>query len=254
MTAPGVEGKPLADERADRVATACRVLGKLGVTNTTFGHVSCRDGDGGMLIRAKGEDETGLSYTDPGDVIQVDFDVRKLAGRDGLRPPSESFLHAWLYRLRPDVGAVIHMHPESAVLLTMCGRELRPIYGAYGPGAQLAVAGVPTYDFSLTISNHERGRDFAEFVGDKRAVLMRGHGVAVVGGDIEEACVTMMALKELTDLTYRALLIGEPAPLPAAEQAEVGVPPSPDRPLGSAGGAKGIMAMWRYYLTAAGER
>lgn len=253
MTAHVADGGPLCDERSARVAAACRVLGKLGATHSTFGHVSCRDGDEAMLIRGKGPAETGLSYTEPADVVQVGLDVRKLAGRDGLRPPSESFLHAWLYRLRPDVGAVIHMHPESAVLLTLCGRELRPLYGAYGRGAQLAVGGVPTYDSSLTISSHERGRDFAEFVGGGRAALMRGHGVAVVGADIEEAAVTMMALKELTDMTYRALLIGEPAPLPAAEQAEIGVPPHPDRPLGSAGGAGGVLAMWRYYLTAAGE-
>ena len=254
MTTPGASGGPLDGELTARVAAACRVLGKLGATHSTFGHVSCRDGAGGMYIRGKGPDETGLSYTEPADVVQVGFDVRKLAGRDGLRPPSESFLHAWLYRLRPDVGSVIHMHPESAVLLTMCGRELRPVYGAYGRGAWLAVQGVPTYDSSLTISSHERGRDFAEFAGDKPAVLMRGHGVAVVGRDVEEAVVTMMALKELTDLIYRALLIGEPAPLPAEEQAEVGAPPSPDRSLGSAGGTEGTLAMWRYYLTAAGER
>src|SRR5262249_43693455 len=149
-----------------RVAAACRVLGKLGATHSTFGHVSCRNGADGLLIRGKGPDETGLSYTEPGDVVEVSFDVRKLAGRDGLRPPSESFLHAWLSRLRPDVGAVIHMHPESAVLLTLCGREVLPIYGAYGRGAQLAVEGVPTYDSSLTISSHERGKAFAEFMGD----------------------------------------------------------------------------------------
>lgn len=235
------------------VAAACRVLGQLGATHSTFGHVSCRDGTDAMLIRGKGPDETGMRYTEPGDVVGVSFDVRKLTGRDGLRPPSESFLHAWLYRLRPDVEAVIHMHPESAVLLTMCGHGLRPVYGAYGRGAQLAVDGVPTYASSLTISSHQRGKDFAEFMGDKRAVLMRGHGVAVVGRSIEEAVVTVMALKELTDMTYRALLIGTPATLPADEQAEVGRPPSPDRPLGSAGGAGGVLAMWRYYLAAAGE-
>lgn len=243
-----------AGELPARVAAACRVLGKLGATHTTFGHVSCRYPGDSMLIRGKGPDETGLEYTAADDVVQVDYDVRKQAGRDGLRPPSESFLHAWLYRLRPDVGAVIHMHPESAVLLTMCGRGVQPVYGAYGRGAELAVEGVPTYDFSLTISSHERGRAFAEFMGSRRAALLRGHGVAVVGRDIEEAAVTTMWLKELTDLTYRALLIGEPAPLPADEQAEVGTAPPPGRPYGSAGGAAGTAAMWRYYLTAAGER
>ncbi len=46
----------------------------------------------------------------------------------------------------------------------------------------------------------------------------------------------------------------EPAPLPAAQEAAIGVPPSQDRPLGSAGGAQGTLAMRRYYLKAAGEQ
>jgi ribulose-5-phosphate 4-epimerase/fuculose-1-phosphate aldolase len=249
-----LDTEPLSGELPGRVATACRVLGQLGATHSTFGHVSCRDGDDRMLIRGKGPDETGLRFTEPGDVVGVSFEVAKLDGRAGLRPPSESFLHAWLYRLRPDAGAVIHMHPESVVLLTICGRGLQPVYGAYGRGAQLAVEGVPVYDSSLTISNHQRGKAFAEFMGDSRAALLRGHGVAVVGRTIEEAAVTTMELKELADVTYRALQIGEPAELSADEQAEIAVLHSGDRPLGSAGGAKGTEAMWRYYLSAAGEQ
>lgn len=244
----------MSEDLAGQIAAACRVLGRLDATHSLLGHVSCRQDDDSMLIRGKGPDEHGVRFTGADDVIRVSFEVEKLAGRDGLRPPSESFLHAWLYRLRPDVQTVIHMHPESAVLLTVCGRELRPVYGSYASfGAVLAVEGVPVYDSSVTISSHARGRDFAEFVGQRRAVLMRGHGVAVVGASLEEAAVTTMALKELADFTYKALLIGEPLPLPQAEADEVGTLHSPDRPYGSAGGRAGVLAMWRYYQELAGE-
>jgi ribulose-5-phosphate 4-epimerase/fuculose-1-phosphate aldolase len=244
----------VSEDLAAQVALACRVLGKLDATHSTLGHVSCRADQDTMLIRGKGPDEHGLRDTGTDDVIRVSFEVEMIDGRDGLRPPSESFLHAWLYRLRPEVQTVIHMHPEAAVLLTVCGRELRPVYGSYSPGgAALAVEGVPTYDSSVTISSHDRGRDFAGFMGSRRAALMRGHGAAVAGGSLEEAAVTMMALKELADFTYKALLIGEPLPLPQAEADEVGTLSRPDRPYGSAGGRTGLLSTWRNYQVLAGE-
>lgn len=251
MTTTGVE---VDVDLAERVAEACRVLGVLDATHAAFGHVSVRTGENSMLIKGKGKAEAALRYTSAADVLAVSFDVEKLAGPPDLRPPSESFLHAWIYRTRPDVNSVIHMHPESAVLLTVAGIGIRPIYGAYGPGARLAVEGVPTYDSSLTISGHERGEDFAGFFGDRRACLLRGHGVATAGADIEEAAVTTMALKELVDITYRTHLLGkEPIVLPPDEQAEIGRPINPDRPFGTTGGRTGTLNTWNYFRRLAGE-
>jgi ribulose-5-phosphate 4-epimerase/fuculose-1-phosphate aldolase len=241
-------------ELVERVALACRVLGKLDATHGSFGHVSVRTGPNSMLIKGKGPGEVSLRHTTASDVVAVSFDVRKLGGRDDLRPPSESFLHAWIYRLRPEVESVIHMHPESALLLTVCGIGIAPIYGAYGQGALLATEGVPTYGSSLRISNHDRGQAFAQFMGHHRACLMRGHGVTTAGTSIEDAAVTTMALKELTDVTYGAYLTGrEPAPLPEDELAEIARPPGPDRPFGSSGGQTGVLATWSNYQRLAEE-
>ena len=41
--------------------------------------------------------------------------------------PRMSFLHTWLCKLRPDVQPVIHMHPQSAVLLTTCGFDVHGV-------------------------------------------------------------------------------------------------------------------------------
>jgi L-fuculose-phosphate aldolase len=253
MTATSVDRKAEAD-LAERVAEACRVLGALDATHGSFGHVSVRTGPDSMLIKGKGKGEAALRDTSAKDILAVSFDMEKLSGPPDLRPPSESFLHTWIYKARPDVNSVIHMHPESAVLLTVCGISVQPIYGAYGRGGRLAVEGVPTYDSSLTISSHERGEDFATFFGDRRACLMRGHGVATAGADLEEAAVTTMALKELVDITYRAHLLGvAPIVLPPGEQAEIGRPMAADRPFGSSGGRAGVLTTWNYYRRLAGE-
>jgi ribulose-5-phosphate 4-epimerase/fuculose-1-phosphate aldolase len=241
-------------EQAELVAQACRVLGKRDVTHGALGHVSLRLDDGNsMLIKGKGPGEVGLRYTQPRDVITVDFDANKLDGAADLQPPSESYLHIWLYRLRPEIRSVIHVHPEHAVLLTICDKEIMPIYGAYGSGARLAIEGVPTYPRSITIHDDQLGEAFARFMGAKHAALMRGHGVSVVGNGVEDATVRVMALNELVTMTYKAYLLGTPRPIPDEDRAAMAQLQESGRRRGSAGGEVGMRAAWRYYCSLAGE-
>jgi ribulose-5-phosphate 4-epimerase/fuculose-1-phosphate aldolase len=244
------------DERAliDKVARACRVLGKLDVTHGSLGHVSYRLGDSEtMLIKGKGPGEVGLRYTRPQDILTVDFEAEPVRGAEGLQAPSESFLHFWIYKLRPDIKSVIHVHPANAVLLTICEKEILPIYGAFGGGARLAVEGVPTYPRSITIHDHRLGEEFARFMGGKNVSLMRGHGISVAGTSVEDAVVRAMQLFELTNMMYMAYAIGEPKPIPQEDIDEFRKPLDPARRRGSAGGDAGMLATWRYYVSLAGE-
>jgi ribulose-5-phosphate 4-epimerase/fuculose-1-phosphate aldolase len=241
---------------AELVAQACRVLGKLNLTHGAFGHVSYRVGDTEtMLIKGKGPGEVGLRYTQPRDIITVDFSANKTDGVDDLQPPSESYLHLWLYRMRPEIRSVIHVHPEHAVLLTICDKPVLPIYGAYGPGVRLALedGGVRTYGRSITIHDDRLGEEFASFMGGSRVALMRGHGVTVVGSGVEDATVRTLALDELVTMNYRAYLLGDPRPIPEEDQAEYTRPEESRRARGSAGGAAGMRAAWRYFCSLADE-
>lgn len=244
------------NEMAELVARACRVLGKLDVTHGALGHVSWRLGEEeAMLIKGKGPDEVGLRYTSVDDILEVDFKAEKVAGPAGLQPPSESFLHIWLYRKNPEVRSVIHVHPEHAVLLTICEKEILPFYGAYGPGAALAISGVPTFPRSVTIADDLLGEEFADFMGAGEAALMRGHGVSVVGSGIEDATVRTMALNELVTMTYKAYALGDPKPIREEDVAHLRARDSDQgvRQRGSAGGQAGMLARWRYYCSLAGE-
>lgn len=235
------------------VAEACRVLGALDLTHSSLGHVSYRIADDAMLIKGKGPDEVGLRYTQPEDIIEVGFDAEKRSGPEGLQPPSESFIHIWLYRANPEIRSVIHVHPEAAVLLTACEKPIIPIYGAYGMGARMALDGVPVYPRSIRISDDSLGAEFAEFVGDRQYCLMRGHGVSVTGASVEDATVRTIHLDELLSMTYKAYLLGDPKPIPDEDIAELSGPPEETRKRGSAGGATGMLAHWRYYRRLAGE-
>jgi ribulose-5-phosphate 4-epimerase/fuculose-1-phosphate aldolase len=242
------------DLNRETVATACRILGNLGLTHEALGHVSLRvSGTDRMLIKAKGPDEVGLRYATLRDVIDVDFDANAICPQAGLRPPSESYIHTWLYKLNPTVRSVIHIHPEHAVLLSICGIDLKPIYGAYGLSSRIAVSGVPVYQRSGTVSSDVLGREFAEFMGKHDVAMMRGHGVTVTGTSVEDATVRAIALCQLASMTYKAHLLRGPIDLPSAEIEALRAPLDENRRRGSAGGEPGILATWRYYVRLAGS-
>ena len=234
------------DELRTRVAKACRVLGKLELTKAASGHISARvPGTDTLMIRARGAGETGVRYTAAADVITVDFDGRKLSGRPDLDPPQEVFIHTWLYRTRPEIGSVLHAHPATVILFTICDKPLLPLYGAYDPSSlRLLMEGIPTYPRSITVSSDALGREFAAaMVG--RACLMRGHGITTCGASVEEATLTAIKLNELAEMNYRAHLLGNPRSIPADEIAQIAA--------GRRAGDGHAASSWRYYCSLVGE-
>jgi ribulose-5-phosphate 4-epimerase/fuculose-1-phosphate aldolase len=240
---------------AEKIAQSCRIMGKLELTHGALGHVSYRaEGADTILIKGKGVEEAGLRYTQASDVLEVDFDAEKVDGPDGLQPPSESFIHLWIYRQHPEVRSVAHVHPDHAVLLTIGQKEIRPILGAYDiPAAQMALDGVDTYHRSVTVSNDELGEEFATFMGDKKVALMRGHGISASGSSIEDVTVRCLTANRLVSMMYKAYLIGDPKPISDEDIAVLRAPLDPARTRGSAGGEVGMLASYRYYRSLAGE-
>ncbi len=204
------------------VAKSCRMLGGLELTKAATGHVSQRADDGEhVLIRARGADEVGVRYTTADEVITVDMNGKKVDGPDGLAVPQEVFIHTWLYKTRPEAKSVIHIHPPTVVLFTICDKPLMPLYGAYDPSSlYLWLEGIPTYGRSVTISNDELGKDFTDAMGNKSTCLMRGHGITTAGASVEEATVTAIKLNELAEMNYRAHLLGDPRPIPDEDLAD----------------------------------
>ncbi len=233
----------------ESVAKSCRVLGKLDLTKEPSGHVSARvPGEERALIKARGPAETGLRFVAARDIITVDFSGKKVAGDDGLESPQEVFIHTWLYKTRPDVQCVVHVHPLTVVLFTICNKPLLPLFGAYDPsGLRLLVHGLAHYPRSITVSSEKLGEEFARAMGNKQACLMRGHGITSAGATVEEATLTAIKLNEAALINYRAALLGAPQPI-AQEDIDVIVGKSMGRNTSVYGSTN-----WRYYCKLVGE-
>jgi ribulose-5-phosphate 4-epimerase/fuculose-1-phosphate aldolase len=232
------------------VSQSCRIIGKMQMTREPAGHVSWRiPGTDTILIKARGAGEAALRYVTPDDLIICDMNGKKVDGPDDLAAPNEVYIHTWLYRTRPDVHCVIHVHPTNVVLFTICNKELLPLIGAYDPFAlQLVLDGIPRYPRSVLISNDQLGQDLAQVIGDKSVCLMRGHGITAVGGSVEDATITAWRLNDLAEINYRAALLGNPEPIPD-EDIEVFRSARAGRPRRQApaeGSAAPPNSTWRY--------
>ena len=109
---------------------------------------------------------------------------------DDRRPYLERFLHGEIYRQRPDVMAIVHSHSDAVIPFGITRSAMKPVYHM----ASFLYTGVPVFeirktrkDNDLLIRDNELGQELAKSLGKCSCVLMRGHGMTVVGDSLPEA-------------------------------------------------------------------
>jgi L-fuculose-phosphate aldolase len=113
-------------------------------------------------------------------------------------------LHLATYRVRPDVNAVVHLHPQSVLLLDALGQRIRLVTTdhAYYVGDVARVGFHPPGSAALA----EAAADAV--AGGANCVILAHHGCSVLGETVELAHKRARNLEEAARLTYRALLLG----------------------------------------------
>ncbi len=106
------------EDLKQRVAQSCRVLGAMGLAKGATGHTSARlPGTDRIFVRARGPGELGVRFTTSQQVIEVGLDGEPVEKCDReLDSPREVFIHTQVYKARPDVFAVVHVHPLPVVV------------------------------------------------------------------------------------------------------------------------------------------
>jgi HCOMODA/2-hydroxy-3-carboxy-muconic semialdehyde decarboxylase len=102
----------------------------------------------------------------------------------------ERFIHAEIYKARPDVMGIVHAHSPDVIPFSVSRTPLRPLYH----NAAFLAAGVPVWDIArefgatnMLVSNNGIGKSLAQALSDKSVVLMRGHGDVTVGPTVRVA-------------------------------------------------------------------
>ncbi len=161
-------------ELRSKVALSCRILPM--ALGRTAGHVSARiPRTDEMLLRCRGRGGAALDATDVHHIRRLDFDGEGTGLGDGYAAPHETPLHGEIYRARPDVHAVVHVHCMFALLCGVAGVEFLPVFASYNPGLlRIILDGVPIYERAATVVNLEMAAEMIEVMGERDLVLLRG--------------------------------------------------------------------------------
>jgi ribulose-5-phosphate 4-epimerase/fuculose-1-phosphate aldolase len=121
-----------------------------------------------------------------------------------LEPTSELALHLALYRARPDVNAVVHLHPQTALLLDALGEHIRIVTTDHA----FYLRRVSTVPFRLPGTTELASLTAAMAADGTDCLVLSQHGCVVMGDSVELAHKRARNLEEAASLTYRALAAG----------------------------------------------
>jgi len=177
-----------------RIAAARRMLYREGCDSDVGGHVSARADDGFWV--------TGFEYFDtttPDRVARLDFDLRPLEGELAMSPAVT--FHARIYRERPDVNAIVHLHSHYiSVLSSVEGKTI----GMFNVHSVLFHDEQATY-FDDGVKNH---LEVVDALGDKRVCIMKNHGAIVASDSLENATIEAITLEKAARIQLEAEAIG----------------------------------------------
>jgi L-fuculose-phosphate aldolase len=211
----------VATQETDRdlraqVAWSCRILAMGGHGDYTLGHVSARAADGcHILMKPNG---LGLEEVAAEDMLTLDPDGVRVAGAGPVH--LESVLHTEIYKARPDVGAVIHTHPPYATALGATDASLELV----NHDAVLFREGLAYFEETAElIVRPEQGAAVAVALGNRRALIMRGHGLIVTGETVPWATYAALTLERVLRIQAIARSLGNLRPM-SAEMADLVYP------------------------------
>lgn len=199
---PGVDPALLED-----IVVGSRVLADFGVLDG-FGHVSARHPTNPNHFLMSRSLAPALVTAD--DIMEFDLDGNPVDAR-GRKVFLERFIHAEIYRSRPDVMGVVHTHSPGVIPFSVSQVPLKAMF--HNPSF-LAV-GVPVWDIrkdfgetNMLVSNSAIGKSLAAALGDKPVVLMRGHGDVTVGPTVKMAVFRAYYTDVNAKLQSQALALG----------------------------------------------
>jgi len=186
---------------------ANRILYDQGVLDG-FGHVSMRDPRNAnrfLLSRSMAP-----ALVTAADILAYDRDGAPLNAGD-RRLYLERFIHAAIYRARPDVRAIVHSHSPSLIPFGVTRTPLRPLYHM----SAFLGAGTPVFDIrdvagvtDMLISDNQLGDALAKALGDHTALLLRGHGAVNVGTTIPQVVFRAVYTETNARLQAEAMRLG----------------------------------------------
>jgi L-fuculose-phosphate aldolase len=199
---------PLETNLRKQLVRFSRWVHRLGYTPGTAGNLSVRLDPHLILATPTGCSKSMLR---PSDMVIVDNDGNKISGSRNVT--SEIGMHLAVYRIRPDVQAIVHTHPPIATAFAACGTPLdQPICSEIVMTTGL----VPLAPYATT-GTSEVGDSLQPFIPDHDAILLANHGLLTCGLSLSDAVMKTETVEHFAQVCLAAHQLGGAIPLRPAD-------------------------------------
>ncbi len=191
-----------------RLAAAFRLFGRFGFSEGIAGHITARDPElsDHFWVNPFGIDFSLMKVSDlllvshTGEIVVGDYAVNQAAFA----------IHSSIHAARPDVIAAAHAHSVYGKALSAMRQPLLPL-------TQDACAFYDDHvifdDYTGVVLDPEEGKKIAHALGDKKAAILRNHGLCTVGHSVDEAVWWFITMERSCQAQLLAQAAGPVYPL-----------------------------------------
>ncbi len=178
-----------------QIGTLC---GNKNYTPGYSGNISARYKNG-MLITVSG---SANGYLKKEDIVYTDFKGKSL--EKGKKPSSEKFLHIEIYKQRPDIDFIIHVHSPYLSSFASAGKDLlAPIMAEN----VFYFRGIPLAEYALP-SSMDLVENTVKYFKKYDAVLMENHGFIIASKTIEDAYLKLELAESYAQVVLNTEILG----------------------------------------------
>lgn len=204
---PPVFSSPAAERlhRKQRLAAALRLFARYGFDEGVAGHITARDPE---LTDHFWVNPFGMYF---GHIRVSDLLLVNHKGEvvEGDRPVNAAAfaIHSQIHIARPDVVAAAHSHSLYGKAFSSLGRLLDPI-------TQDACSFYDDHavfdDYTGVVLSTDEGQRIAATLGERKALILRNHGLLSVGRSVDEAAWWFITLDRSCQAQLAAEAAGKP--------------------------------------------
>ena len=184
----------------DQIVDIMRRIYGYGMTTTSGGNLSILDNEGNIWISPGGVDKGTLNRDD---IVRIKADGT-IEGKH--KPSSEYPFHRAIYRMRPDVKAILHAHPPALVSFSVAGKI--PDTSIH-PAAKYVCGTVGYAPYEIP-GSEALGKSVADaFAAGHSTILLENHGACTAGATLLQAFQRFETLDFCARLINNAIRLGE---------------------------------------------
>ncbi|KAF8503060.1 class II aldolase/adducin N-terminal [Hysterangium stoloniferum] len=202
----------------ERLALALRIFGNLGYDEGVAGHITVRDpvDPTCFWVNPFGKHFACIQASD---LLLVSHSGKVLeSGPNPLLNNAAFMIHSVLHRVRPDVLCAAHSHSLNGRAFSTLGR---PLDMATRESCAFYEDHVVHTEFKGIVTGEEEGLHIAESLGNKKAAILKNHGLLIATSSVEATIHFFKSLEQVcqAQLMADAAAGGKPPQIISHEEA-----------------------------------